>query len=187
VILGVFDDLAQLLEVLGVWLAAFATFGAAFVALRVANKANRQLLKLVARPMLELTRGIPNSTKNIFYVEATNIGMRPVTIRSLGFRCRFPRYDAALMEGLSGSSPIPVTLGDGERAHWRYDETRDDGENWYKGLAAPFMKFGSIRRFLARRNLRVFVVTSLGKEFFAVNSAELRKKLRAQMEQLEAK
>lgn len=176
-ILGIFENWAQFLEVVGVWLAAIATFAAAYVALRVASQSSAQFVTVVARPMLEATRGVAGSINKVFFISATNRGMRPVTITSIGISCKYPSYNAILLEGMSGSSRIPVTLGDGESAGWRYPETRENGESWYKGLAEHFKDFNDLQVWLALRRLRFSVFTSLGNEFFAPRSKEFRKKL----------
>ena len=137
--------------------------------------------------MIELTRGVEGAQTDIFSVSATNLGTRPVTIRAIAIKSIFPRYDAVLMEGLPGSDPIPVTLMDGESAHWRYPEVRDDGKNWYRGFAEHFQKYNAVSRWLLLRNLRFFVATSLGNDFFAPRSSGLRSKIKTQLIELKEK
>ncbi|MCH2076569.1 MAG: hypothetical protein MK180_06740 [Rhodobacteraceae bacterium] len=180
-ILQFFDDFGGILEVAGIWFTGIATFTAAYVALRVANRANRQTISVWARPMIEVTRGVSGSKVDVFVLSATNLGLRPVTIRSLAIRSRLPRYDAILMEGMAGSSPLPITLQDGETATWRFQEITPESTNWYRDLAEHFAELGSPWKWLAARNVRFFVVTSLGNEFFAPKERGLRKKILEQL------
>jgi len=85
------------------------------------------------------------------------------------------------MEGLAGSSPLPATLNDGETASWLYPEKAKNGKNWYRGFAEHFKEYNRIFQWLLVRNLRFFVVTSLGNEFVAPPSTELREKVRQQL------
>ena len=85
------------------------------------------------------------------------------------------------MEGLPGSSSIPVTLGDGETASWRYPEKSTDGQSWYRGFAEHFKKYNSLRNWFLLRDLRIVIVTSLGNEFFSPGSKEFRDKIKEQL------
>ncbi len=180
-ILGIFESWAQLLEVVGVWLAAIATFAAAYIALRVAAQSSSQFVKVNARPMIEYSRGVGGSQNDVFLVSATNCGMRDVTITHLAVKCRYPRYNAVLMEGLQGSSPIPVTLADGASASWRYPELATNGESWYRGFAFHFKEYNLFQLWFILLGMRFFVITSLGNEFFAPRSKEFRKKVQQQI------
>jgi len=184
VIFGIFESPAQFLEVVGVWLAATATFAAAVVALRVANRANAQYVKVLARPMVEVERGSSDPFTHIFCVSATNLGIRPVTIRSIAIKSHWPRYSAVIMEGQTGSSPLPLTLTDGEAGTWTYAELSVDGKSWYRGFAEHFKQYNFITQWVLVHNLRFFVVTTLGKEFSAPPSSGLRKKIREQITEI---
>ena len=180
-ILGIFRDWAQLIEIAGVWLAAFATFAATFAALKVAAQSTAQSVSVFAQPMLALygNKAIPATP--VFSITATNQGMRSVTITHICIQCKYPRYQAILMPGMPGSSGLPVTISDGETANWRFDEILPTGENWYSGIAKHFKDFNALKRWLATRNLRFYVATSLGNDFFAPRSDEFRRKLREQI------
>jgi len=181
VILGVFDNWPQLIEVVGIWFAGIATFTAAVVALRVANRANAQDVRLVARPMLEVTVG-GGEPKKVFHVAATNVGHRKVTITHLGARSLFKFNSFVLTTGLPGNSPVPTHLEDGEVAHWRFPELRDDGKNWYGDFAKRFEEYNWLSRWVLLRSFRYLIVTSLGNTFLSKPSKEFRKKVYEQME-----
>ena len=177
-IFGLFKDWAQFIEVLGVWLSAIATFAAAYVALKVATRSAAQFVKVTAQPMIEVTPSVKGSQTGVFYIEATNRGMRDVTITHFGVRSRFPRYTAVLPEGMPGSSLVPVTLVDGNIAIWKYHENATNGSSWYQGFAEHFKQYNRLERWFLLRNLRFLVVTSLGNEFFAPGSKEFREKVK---------
>ena len=179
--LWVFYSWPQLLDVLGTWLGAIATFIAAYVALRVANQANRPAIRVYAKPMIEVTRGVRGSKRDLFFISATNVSLRPVTIKVLGIKSYFPRYDAILLEGMLGSSPLPVTLKDGDTANWQFPEITPDGKNWYRGFAEHIKDWSSPAQWLLVQNLRFLVATSLGDSFQAPASKEFRQKVRAQI------
>jgi hypothetical protein len=181
VIFGIFDNWAQVLEVLGVWLGATATFVAAYVALNVANRSNVQNVKVIAKPMVDIERGVRGGMIDVFYLSATNIGLRPVTLTHLAVKGSFPRFEGMLSEGLPGGSGIPVTIADGETAAWRYPEAATNGESWYKQFADRIRKRNRFVRWLFVKNLRFFVVTSLGQTFFAPVSKEFQKKVLEQL------
>lgn len=174
---GIFESWAQVIEVAGVWLAAFATLVAAYVALHIANRSNRQTLKLNARPMLEITVGA-GAPKPIFHVSATNLSLRPATITHLGAQSAFKYNSFIVVTGTPGSSPIPTTLHDGETAHWRFPETLPNGGSWYGDFALRMSKLTKLRRWLSLKTFRFLVVTSHGNTFYATPSAEFRKKVR---------
>ena len=178
-IFGVFDSWAQVLEVSGVWLAALATLLASYVALNIANRANRQSIKVTARPMLEVSMG-GGLPKPIFHVSATNLGRRPTTIVQLGARSAFGSSSFILTTGMPGSSPVPTTLNDGETAHWRFPEDRPDGESWYNDFASYFTTQHWTRRWISLATFRFLIVTSLGKTFSSKPSSEFRRKILAQ-------
>ncbi len=177
---GVFENWAQALEVLGVWLAAIATILAVFVALHIANRSTRQILSVKARPMLELTSG-DSVSKPIFHISATNWGNRPATITHLGAQAFRKSSSFFVKTGMRDSSPIPTTLNDGDAAHWIFPEESADGENWYRSFARHFAKKNQVQRWIALRTFRFLVVTSLGNTFYSKPSAEFRKKVIEQM------
>ncbi len=179
--MGVFDDWAQALEVLGVWFAAFATLLAVYVALHIANRSTRQTLKVTARPMLEASIG-EGAPKPIFHISATNLGNRPATITHLGARAIRSFSSFIIVTGTPGSSPIPTTLNDGEVAHWRIPETNIEGESWYRDFALHFAGKSWFRRWLELRTFRFLVVTSLGNTFLSRPSAEFRQRVLDQMD-----
>ena len=72
VFFGVFDDWAEFLEVLGIWLAALATFTASAVALIVANRSVEQKLAVSAQPMTAVYRDLMGSRNEpVFSITAT--------------------------------------------------------------------------------------------------------------------
>lgn len=177
---GVFENWAQALEVFGVWFAAIATLLAVYVALHIANRSTRQILKVTARPMLEVSMGggVP---KPIFHISATNLGNRPATITHLGAQAFLNSSSFIVTTGMPGSSPIPTTLNDGDTAHWRFPETTPKDENWYRDFASHFKKESRFKQWLSVRTFRFLVVTSLGNTFFSKPSGEFRKKVLEQM------
>ncbi len=181
-ILGIFENWAQALEVLGVWLAAGATFLAAYVALHVANRANRQSVKVTAQPMLAVTMG-GGAPKSVFYLSATNMGLRAATITGLGAESALKRNSFIVTSPL-GSSTIPTTLKDGEAAHWLFPELLPNGESWYCDYASRFAGNSWLIRWVDLRTFRFRVVTSLGNTFYSKPSSEFRKKVLEQMDRL---
>ena len=177
---GIFENWAQALEVLGVWFAAIATLLAVYVALHIANRSTRQILKVTARPMLEVSMG-RGAPKPIFHISATNLGNRPATITHLGAQAFLKSSSFVVTTGIPESSSIPITLKDGESAHWRFPESKPNEENWYKDFALHFAKGNRAQRWLSLRTFRFLVVTSLGNTFFSKPSGEFRKKVQEQM------
>jgi hypothetical protein len=183
VIFGVFESWAQLIDVLGNWLGALATFLAAYFALHIANHGNIQRLTVNARPMTSIVPGVHGSDADVFLFSATNVGQRPITIKVLALKSRVPTYNAFLIEGMQGSSPIPVTLKDGESASWIYPEILPDGRNWYRQFAEHMKKRNRFVQWLQIRNIRFYVSTSLGADFYAPASPEFQRKVREQLEE----
>ena len=177
---GIFENWAQILALLGVWLTVIATLLAAYVALHIANRSNRQTLKVTALPMLKITIG-GGGPKPIFHVSTTNLGYRPATIIRLGAQAMLRSSSFVIVTGMPDSSLIPSTLKDGDTAHWRFPELTHSGENWYQDFAHHFAKENPLRRWLLLRTFRFYVVTSLGNTFFSKPSDGFRKKVLEQM------
>ena len=184
-IFRLFEDWAQFIEVLGVWLAAFATAAATIVALRVSSRDLRQDLRVLARPTT-LVYENPNATTKVFTVLATNLGRRPVTTAVISVRCRFPSYCGDMSLALPDSSAMPTTLADGETACWRYPIEPKLGESLY----APFAKFLADKNWVLR-TLFLYraawtVETSLGKVFFAKPDKRFRSGVSMELKKAES-
>jgi hypothetical protein len=177
---GLFDSWAQALEVAGVWLAAFATFLAAFVALHIANRSNRQCLNVTAGPMLEARVG-DGPPKSMFFVTATNVGNRPATVTQLSAQSALRTSSFVIVTGTPGSTPLPATLKDGEVAYWRFPEILPDGKNWYADFASHFALQSRLLTWVSLKTLRFEVRTSLGYAFYSKPSAGFHNKVLDQM------
>ena len=164
-ILGIFESWAQFLEVLGVWVAALATFLATYTALRLANKENKQAISVIARPMTQVLGMNPKEKTHLFQVQATNIGNRPVTIHTVGFSSPVAGGNVVLPMALAGSSSLPVLLSHGEMAQWNYPIEMQNGKNWYNNFSDAIKDKSSLIQWLFLRTCKFYVATSLRNVF----------------------
>lgn len=67
---------------IGQWVGSIATFAAVFVALKTTNDASRNRIKVTAS--LGFLTGVSSLSENMIIFTATNIGLRPVQLRSSG-------------------------------------------------------------------------------------------------------
>lgn len=150
-----FDQIIQVFNTVGIWLAAIATFSAVWVSLHLANRAGRVKLKAFVGIWQMFGGGPYTKQGEHLYLNITNYGKRSVVVTSIGWstgKGRSKNYWAST--GWSaGSAKIPTRLQDGESAAFLLSLEETD---WINRNAKEFCKQHDIK------TLRCLIGTSLG-------------------------
>jgi hypothetical protein len=159
-------DWWRLAEVVGVWLAAFATLAATLVALHVSTRDTRQQLRVLARQSIYARYPDDGSRERLFAVTATNVGHRAATVAGVGVRCWWPHLNSVVLVPLPGSASMNETILDGQSARWLYPLVLEDGSSFYSQFADILAKENWFRRRVIVARAKWYVETSLGNVFF---------------------
>ena len=167
----------NLLELLGVWVAAGATFFAARTALRIANREHQVSLVVSAEPSKIFQEG--KLVEDVLAIKVTNVGRRPATITSLYWTLsRLTKHHLWQNTTDIRSVSLPKRLGDGDMANFVISIDQPYG-NWYESFSKGIFRDHWIgRRFLDLRCLSLHVSTSTGETFSKPASKALKSELR---------
>src|SRR5262245_30695401 len=136
------DAALRHLDTLGVWIGSAATFAAVVVSLWLARRSERIVLRGSVSIGLLYGSGLKTAPRFV-WIQITNVGRRPAKITYVGWESdwwRFGRWkkryamqklDAAAHSNVS-QSPMPITLEDGDTAHYRVPLVLPDGTDWLK-------------------------------------------------------
>ncbi len=157
-------DTLRALEVTGVWLAAVATFTAAYVALRIARRQDEVRLTASVVDGLRFD-GLGGRKEEVVWITVTNIARRPVTVNAVGWRfSRFVRK--ALYQNIDPPNrELPWRMSDGEQVTLVIPVARPNRENWYESLADAFGEFSRPRAWYELKCFRFEVATTTGETF----------------------
>lgn len=152
-----FDQIIQIVNTVGIWLAAFATVAAVVVSLYLSNRSEKVKLRVTIgiRIMLE-GRPLSNRGEHV-WVGITNRGRRDAVVSSIGWsigKGKSKEY-CLIREWSVGSSNIPVRLPHGDSANFLISLKEVD---WINDFAKKFCKQHSIK------TLRCLIGTSVGDE-----------------------
>ncbi len=148
------------------WLSAFGTIAAVIVALYLARRDSRIRLRVVVGLRLLLQQGADKQPE-FFSLEVTNVGRRPANIINIlmrdGLRFRVKQFGfGSLMVMIPPAHPlsarVPITIGDGERAHYLVPWPEFERINGRKVRGHFAGRLGSVRA----RLFRIGVSTSAG-------------------------
>ena len=166
-----------LLELLGVWAAAVATFAASWIALHIAGKQDD--VRLEVRVIAGLTGGDGTEFTPVIWVTVTNIARRTATISYVGWRSsRFVKTRTFQIVD-PPNMPLPVKLLDGERWSLVFPVERVGRANFYELLAEKFLSYTTFRRKFEVRRFRFELQCSTGEVFERRPDSEFLKKLDA--------
>jgi hypothetical protein len=178
---GLTKEYLDVLAVLGTWVAAMGSIGAAVVALYLANRSGAQRLKPNVTVVLRLTPAIPTlqieaRTDTFLRFDVVNSGDRPVRITQLGWQSGLWKKIQCVQKvsGVSGNSSLPVDLEHGQSASWLIP-LEDSDDSWESYFGRTFLRNAGPFRFLT---LRALFQTSLGKTFTVRPASNLVKRIK---------
>jgi hypothetical protein len=150
------DQVIQVWNAVGTWVAGLATTSAVIVSLELARRQTR--VRLHASIGIRSIIGDGEHLRNIVTLSVTNLGERPVRIDSASWK--FPPGKIGYQYGLQNfggpySAPLPKELVHGERATFTYS---DEDFAWTKWLLKDFPEARN-ERWL--RRLRFHINTSV--------------------------
>lgn len=148
-----FDQKIQILNMLGTWVAGLGAIFAAVVALWLARRVEKVKLKSYVGLQMIVGGGIPQECLNF---SVTNIGERPVTIVSIGWRIGSGKSRKSAIQTLTGSSPsqCPKKIEYGEMASFMVNFS--ESPDWMKEFVERFISDKPIK------TLRAQIHTSIG-------------------------
>lgn len=152
-----FDQIIQIVNTVGIWLAAFATVAAVVVSLYLSNRSEKVKLKSVVGIWIMLEgRPLSNRGEHVF-ISITNRGERDVVVSSIGWSIGKGKSKGYYWghNWSAGSSSIPVRLPHGESARFLISLEEVD---WFKKFAK---KIGGRQDI---KTLRCLIWTSVGDE-----------------------
>lgn len=167
------DQTIQVWIAVGAWLGAAATFSAVVVSLRLATRAERVRL-LAYAAILQVFAGDGSPPEDFVGITAVNLGDRPVTIVSVGWRIgrwKWARFCVQSFTGPATSDQCPIQLTHGEQA--RFMIPLRVVPNWPKEFVADFVRDSNLR------TLRAQIFTSVGQSINLVPAESLLKRLRS--------
>lgn len=143
-------------------MAAIGTVGVAGVALYLARRSERVRLEVWAGTRVivggALVGGAPTTPINCLAISVTNLGARPVTIQSTGWRIgRGKSRRQAIYLPSNSSHQFGKMIEHGENAQFMTNFV--ESPDWMRDFAEKMVQDGSTKRL---KTLRAFVVTSVG-------------------------
>jgi len=152
-----FDQVIQIVNTVGIWLAAFATVAAVGVSLYLSNRSERVKLRVgVGIQIMMEGRPLSNRGEH-FCVHITNLGERDVVVTTIGWsigKRKGKRY-CVIRNWSAGSSNAPVRLSHGDSACFLISLEEVD---WINDFAEKFCKHHSVK------TLRCLIGASVGKQ-----------------------
>ena len=164
-------------EVIGAWVAAFATLTAVVVSLWLALSQSKVKLKINAGHRLLLTEG-QKETPDYCYINIVNISPKPAKIVSVGWQVGlFKKRYFYQKFGIPESAQVPVTLQqDGDEATFLLPfHFRSDDQDWI--VHFPQSIFNGHKPKIQLMTLCVLVYTSVGQKFKVKVEDNLKEKL----------
>jgi len=129
-----FDQIIQIVNTVGIWLAAFATVAAVVVSLYLSNRSERVKLRSVVGIWIMLEgRPLSNRGEHVF-ISITNRGGRDVVVTSIGWSIGKGKNKKFFLtrNWSEGSSNIPIRLPYGESANFLISL---EEVNWFEEFA----------------------------------------------------
>lgn len=166
-----FDQIIQIVNTVGIWLAAFATVAAVVVSLYLSNRAEKVKLKSVVGVWIMFDgQPLSNRGEHVF-ISITNRGGRDVVVSSIGWSIgKGKSKEHYLVRNWSaGSSSIPVRLPHGESARFLISLEEVD---WFEKFAE---KIGGRHNI---KTLRCLIGTSVGDEIKVTPDGNFLNRLR---------
>ncbi|BDU22508.1 hypothetical protein [Dyella sp. GSA-30] len=150
------DQVINVWNAVGTWVAGLATTGAVIVSLWLASRQSR--VKLYATIGVRSIVGNGEHIRNLITLSITNLGERPVRVDSVSWK--FPPAKSGYKFGMQNfggpySETMPKEVTHGERATFTYS---DEDFKWSKWLLADYPEATS-ERWLKR--LRLHINTSV--------------------------
>lgn len=133
------DQKIQILNAAGTWFAGIATFSAVLVALKLARRAEQVRIKAHVG-MVDVVEGDGSPPRLHVAFDITNLGERPVTINSIGWRIGHWRRWRYAMQNPSGftTAGFPKMLAYGEQAFFMV--SIDLNPEWAANLIDSFIR-----------------------------------------------
>ena len=155
-----FDEVIQVLHVLGAWIAGAGSLTAAIIALWLARRSEK--VKLNSYVGVRVMIGGDGPTEKLLEIRTTNTGNRPVTIESVGWRIGSGRSAKVAVQTFSNrlSDQCPKKIDHGETASFRIFFSDSD---WLNDFADNFVKDVSDNKL---KTLRVQIYTSVGQAIY---------------------
>jgi hypothetical protein len=162
-----FKPLWDFLTAIGAWLGAIATFAAVVVSLWLATRSERVRLRGAAA-ILHVFAGDGSPPEEFVGITAVNLGDRPVTINSVGWRIgrwKWKRYCIQVFDGPATSDQYPIELAHGKEA--KFMIPLRVVPNWPKEFVTDFVKDSNLRTLRAQihtsvwQSVDVFLAESL--------------------------
>ena len=149
-----FEEVMQVLHVLGAWIAGIGSLAAAIVALWLAHRSEK--VKLNSFVDVGFMPGGYSPTKELLWISTTNTGDRPVTISSIGWRIGSGKSAKFAMQLRfhRDSDQCPKKIDHGETANFITSLS-----DWLKYFADNFVEDASDKEI---KTLRVQIHTSVG-------------------------
>ena len=150
-----FDQWVKVLTAAGGWMAAVGTIAAVSVALLLARRSEKVRLKTSVDCRLVIA-GDGSQPTRCLMMSVTNVGQRPVTIMSTGWRIGRWKSKRFCIHLPSTTSPskFGAKIEHGETAHFMTDF--EESPNWMSKFAGDFVKDSSLK------TLRTQIHTSVG-------------------------
>lgn len=152
-----FDQIIQIVNTVGIWLAAFATVAAVGVSLYLSNRSEKVKLKVIVGIWIMLEgRPLSNRGEHVF-ISITNRGERDVVVTSISWSIgKGKGKEYCLTRNWSaGSSNIPIRLPRGDSANFLISLKEVD---WINDFAKEFCKQRNVK------TLRCLIGTSVGEQ-----------------------
>ncbi|MDK6076685.1 hypothetical protein [Massilia varians] len=179
---GLTKEYLDVLAVLGTWVAALGSIGAAVVALYLANRSGAQRLKPNVTVVIKFTPASPlfqpkERIETFLRFDVVNSGGRPVRITQLGWQTGLwkKRHCVQMNPAVVGNSSLPVDLEHGQSAHWLIP-LEDSEDPWERYFARTFLRDAGPFKFLT---LRAVFQTSLGKTFTVRPASNLIERIKS--------
>lgn len=157
-----FDEVVQVLHVLGAWIAGAGSLTAAIIALWLARRSEK--VKLNSFVGVRVMMGGDSPTEKLLEIRTTNTGDRPVIIESVGWRIGSGKSMKVAVQTFSNrlSDQCPKKIDHGETASFRIFFSESD---WLKDFADNFVEDVSEKRL---KTLRVQIYTSVGQATYVI-------------------
>ena len=159
------------------WFSALGSIGAAVIALHIARRSNRAIMKISNNVVRIVGAGqIAESKTEYLKLEVHNMGLRPVRISGIFWTTGFIKKQNFIQLSPKNqlSSPMPATLQQGDEASYFFDLSEMPDR---MRTIADVIKKSKVPR-LTFRTLKVGFYTSAGDKILASVSEEVRKWLR---------
>jgi hypothetical protein len=177
--LGFTKDEWDLYNGLGTWLSAIGSLAAVIVALYLSSRSTRYKAKVSVTPVTMFSVADGDYVRRFLQFTVVNTGERPFRVEQLGWRSGlFSKHYVVQLFDREQSSPLPVELVHGQKAHWMIPT--DAGRSWYQIIAEKLLIESGMWPIAT---LKATFHTTVGEAFTCRPSGQIRSRLRDALNQ----